>query len=84
MDYTITISDLEKKALDYVMTDIDAWLTSAAANREWIAKDEIVSKNLDNCNANGIAIEAGEDAQITQAYTLGVVKKASEREAEAP
>jgi hypothetical protein len=31
-----------------------------------------------HCNANGITIATGEDAQITQAFTLGVVKTLKE------
>ena len=36
-----------------------------------------------HCNANNIAIAVGEDAQIIQAYELGVVKTQAERAAEA-
>ena len=35
-------------------------------------------KNLSHCNKNSIAIETGEDAQVAQAYTLGVVKTSKE------
>ena len=32
-----------------------------------------------HCNENDISIATGEDAQITQAYDLGIVKTAKDR-----
>ena len=82
MDYTITLTDTEKKSMDYIPTDIDDWITNAVNNRVRLAKEEIISLNTAHCNANNIAIAVGEDAQITQAYDLGVVKTQAERDAE--
>ena len=82
MNYTITLTDTEKKSMDYITTDIDDWITNAAKNRARIAKEEIISLNTAHCNANNIAIAVGEDAQITQAYDLGVVKTQAQRDAE--
>ena len=82
MNYTITLTDTEKKSMDYITTDIDDWITNAAKNRVRIAKEEIISLNTAHCNANDIAIAVGEDAQITQAYDLGVVKTQAQRDAE--
>ncbi len=76
-DITISITDTEKKALEYVMVDIDSWTDNAVTNRARIAKDEIISLLIAHCNANSIAIATGEDAQVTQAYDLGVVSKAT-------
>ena len=78
MDYTITLTDTEKKSMEYITTDVKDWITNAATNRARIAKENIIALNTAHCNANSIAIAVGEDAQVTQAYTLGVVKKASE------
>ena len=83
MDYTITLTDTEKKSMEYVALDVDEWITKAAVNRARKAKDEIIAKLVAHCNANSIAIATGEDAQVTQAYTLGVVKSAADVEAEA-
>ena len=79
MDYTITVTDTQVKGLEYAAKDVDEWITNAATARASIAIAEIIEKNTAHCNANSIAIAVGEDAQVTQAYTLGVVKKASER-----
>ena len=82
MNYTITLTDTEKKSMDYITTDIDDWITNVVKNRARIAKEEIISLNTTHCNANDIAIAVGEDAQITQAYDLGAVKTQAERDAE--
>ena len=82
-DITISITDTEKKALEYVMLDISEWTDNAVTNRARIAKDEIISLLVAHCNANSVAIATGEDAQVTQAYTLGVVKTAVQQNADA-
>jgi len=82
MDYTITLTDTEKKSMEYVAADVDEWITNAATNRARIAKQQILALNTTHCNANSIAIAVGEDAQVTQAYTLGVVKTAAQVESE--
>ena len=77
MDYTITLTETEKKSLEYITHDVDDWITNAAKARAKIAKDEIIAKLVAHCNENSIALAVGEDAQVTQAYTLKVVEKAS-------
>ena len=78
MDYTITLTDTEKKSMEYAAADVKDWIDNAAKNRARIAKEQIIALNTAHCNANSIAIAVGEDAQVTQAFTLGVVKKASD------
>ena len=78
MDYTITLTDTEKKAMEYIAADVDDWITNAATNRARVAIDEIVAKLVEHCNANDIALAVGRDAQVTQAYDLGVVSAATD------
>ena len=82
MNYTITLTDTEKKCMDYITADIDDWIKNAVNNRARLSKEEIISLNTAHCNANDIAIAVGADSQITQAYDLGVVKTQAERDAE--
>lgn len=74
-DYTITLTDTEVKSLKTVMVDIDEWVTNAATNRARIAKKDIIAKLVEHCNTNDITIATGEDAQVTQAYTLNIVEE---------
>ena len=82
MDYTITLTDTEKKSMEYIAVDVNEWITNAAQNRARIAKEEIIALNTAHCNANNIALAVGEDAQVIQAYTLNVIKTAAQRESE--
>lgn len=77
MDYTITLTETEKKAMEYITHDVDDWITNTATARARIAKDEIIAKLVAHCNENSIALAVGEDAQVLQAYELGVVEAAS-------
>ena len=72
--YTITLTDTEVKSLEYTVEEIQDWIENLAKNRARISKNEIITLNTEHCNANNIAIAVGEDAQIIQAYDLGVVK----------
>ena len=73
-NYIISVTDTQRKALEYCAVDVDEWLTNFATNRARKAKDEIIEKLVKHCNANNITIATGVDAQVTQAYSLGVVK----------
>ncbi len=81
MDYTITITDTQKKGLEYVAVDPHDWITNAATCRAIRAIEEILVLNTAHCNANSIAIAVGEDAQVQQAYDLGIIKTAAQRKA---
>jgi hypothetical protein len=79
MDYTITLTDTEKTAMEFIAHDVDDWITNAATNRARIAIEEVIQLNTAHCNANSIAIAVGRDAQVAQALELGVIDKAADR-----
>jgi len=81
--YEIELTDTEDKAMTYVVDGTLDWISHAAKNRARKAKDEIIALNVAHCNSNGITIATGEDAQVTQAFTLKVVMTAKERNEEA-
>ena len=78
-DYTVTLTDTEKTAMEYIAADVDYWITNAATNRARIAIEEIIKINTAYCNDNSIAIAVGRDAQVAQALSLGVIDKAADR-----
>ena len=81
-DITVTLTDSEIKCLEYCANSVQEWAENALQNRANVAKKEILAKLLSHCNAENITMATGEDAQITQAYDLGVVKTAAQRQEE--
>ncbi len=77
---TITLTDTQEKALQYIAFDPEDFVQNFANVRAQHAKKEILDKLYEHCNANGITIATGEDAQVTQAFTLKVVETGKERE----
>ena len=76
----VTLTDTELKCLEYAAASPQDWADNALTNRARIAKEQIIALLVAHCNANGIAIATGEDGQVTQAFDLRIVKKASEVE----
>ena len=73
---TVTLTDTQTKSLEYAAYSVQDWCDNAIHNRARIAQEEIISKLVAHCNANDVAIATGVDAQVTQAYSLGVVDTA--------
>lgn len=82
MDITITLTDTQYKSLQYATMSVQDWADNALHNRARIAKDEIIALLVKHCNENNVQLATGEDAQVTQAFDLGVVKTAVDRQAE--
>ena len=78
---TIELTDTELKCMEYAAVSPQDWADNAITNRARIAGNEIVAALVAHCNANEIAIATGKDAQIAQAFELGVVQTAAEARA---
>jgi len=78
----ITVNDTQIKCFEYVAVSVQDWCDNEVHNRARIAQEEIIAKLVAHCNANSIALDVGTDAQVTQAYDLGVVSKATTTEPE--
>ena len=76
-NYTITLTDAQVKALETVMLDVKDWIEHQGTSRALKAQKQISQLLLTHCNEKNIAMAQGLDAQVDQALTLGVVKKAS-------
>lgn len=74
---TVELTATQTKCLEYVANSVQDWADNALHNRARIAQDEIIAKLVEHCNANDVTIATGVDAQITQAYDLGVVDTAA-------
>ena len=74
-DITISVTDTELKGLEFAAVSPQDWADNAVTVRANAAIDEIVALLVAHCNANDIALAVGRDAQVTQAYDLGVVQR---------
>ena len=79
---TIEVTATELKGIEYAAFSPTDWADNAVTNRANIAIDEICALLLTHCNTNEIAMAVGKDAQVTQAYTLGVVDTAANVQAD--
>jgi hypothetical protein len=83
MDYTITLTEAEQKAMEYIAADVDDWITNAATNRARIAIDQICSLYTNHKLENNEPITVvGKDAMVLAAYEEGIVKSAAQTDAE--
>ena len=81
---TVTLTDTQTKSLEYVAYSVQDWCDNAIHNRARIAQEEIIAALVTHCNANSVALAVGVDAQVTQAYSLGVVDTAKNISDNAP
>ena len=73
---TVTVTDTQTKCLEYAAYSVQDWCDNAIHERARIAQEEIIAALVAHCNANSVALAVGVDAQVTQAYSLGVVDTA--------
>ena len=75
-NYTLTISDTDKLALETVINPhhlgIQSWAQNSLSNRARIAKEVIVNNLVSYCNQNNVQLAVGVDAQVQQAFAVGV------------
>ena len=79
----IELSDTDYKVLENVAYSPQEWVENFVNNRIEHGKKQILEQLYAHCNRKGIALEVGEDAQVQQAYDLGVVKTGAQQQAEA-
>ncbi len=79
---TVVLTDTQNKCMEYAAATVQGWADNALHNRARVAQEEIIAALVAHCNENDIAIATGADAQVTQAFELGVVKTAKAREEE--
>ena len=83
-DITVSLTDTQNKCLEYAARSVQDWCEVAITNRARVAQEDIIAKLVAHCNANDIAIATGVDAQVTQAFDLGVVDTAANLHVETP
>ena len=83
MDYTITLTTAQQKALEYVAVDVQSWIENAALNRARISIDEICQLYTNYKLENNQAITAtNKDDMVLAAYSENLIVTAAQTEAE--
>ena len=82
MNYTITLSAAEDKALSYVAMSQQDWIDNAVHDRCRVAIDEIAKICVEQCLANNIQIPGSKDAMVDLAFQNGWVITAAQRQAQ--
>lgn len=77
MDYTITLTDAQDKALSFVAVSQQDWIENVVQDRCRIAINEIVKICVDKCLENDIQIPGSKDDMVELAFTKGWVKSAA-------
>ena len=84
MDYTVTLTEAETKAMEYVAADVQECIDNAVTNRARIAIDEICDLYVKTKLENNQPITAtNKPDMVLAAYEEGLVKTAAQRNEEA-
>ena len=51
--YTVTLTDVEQKGMEYISTDVDFWIQNAVHDRARIAIEELVQNHITDKLAKG-------------------------------
>ena len=78
MEYTITLTEAQQKALEYVAYDPQEWIENAIYNRCRIAIDEIVSLEVERITSQGGELSGTKEDIVLAAP----IKSAKERQEE--
>ena len=83
MDYTITLTEAEDLALQYVAADPQDWIDNAATNRARIAIDEICDLYVKHkLESNQPITATNKPDMVLAAYAEGLIRTAAQRNEE--
>ena len=83
MNYTVTLTETEKKGMEYIAYSPQDWVENAMKERARIAVDEIVKLAVEKFLAANQSIPGSKEEIVAAAYSNGWVKTAVDRDAEA-
>ncbi len=82
MQYTITLSGAQQKALGYAAALPQDWIENLVFERCRIAIEEIVAITVQKCLDTNTQIPGSKDEMVELAFAQGWVKTAAQRQAE--
>lgn len=79
MNYTITLTDTEKAAMEYVAYDPQAWVENAFKERARLAIEEVVKIAVDKFLEAGQSIPGSREEIVAAAYANNWIQTAKDR-----
>jgi len=79
MEYTITLTEAEDKALSYVALSQQDWIDNAVHERCRVAIDEIVKICVEKCLETNTQVPGSKDDMVLLAFENGWVKTGVEQ-----
>jgi glycine cleavage system H lipoate-binding protein len=73
MDYTVTLTETEKLAMEYIAYEPQEWVENVVKERARIAIDEIVKISVEKFLEINESIPSSKDEIVSQAYSRGWV-----------
>jgi len=70
--YTVTVTDAQELALNSQMVGVGTYINTVIESQIVFAQKAIQADLLEYCNANGVAMAVGPDAQVQQAFDVGI------------
>ncbi len=83
MDYTVTLTQAEDKALSWAAASQQVWIDTAVHERCRIAVEDIAKICVEKCLETNTQIPGSKDAMVDLAFERGWVKTVAQRNAEA-
>lgn len=74
-DFTITLSDAEKKALEYVAFNANDWIQNAIHERCRLAIEELVSDDISDKLAKGLPISGSKEDMVLNSSLLSAAER---------
>ena len=59
--YTIELTDVEQKAMEYISTDVEFWIQNAVHERARLAIEEMVADDINETLAAGKSVQGSKD-----------------------
>ena len=70
--YTVTVTDAQDLALNTQMVGVGTYINTVIESQIFFAQSTIQNDLLKYCNENGVAMAVGVDAQVQQAFDVGI------------
>ena len=79
MEYTITLTDTEKLAMEYIAYDPQDWIENVVKERARLAIEDIVKLSVEKFLEAGQSIPGSREEIVTAAYTNNWIQTAKDR-----